>query len=50
MDNSDEFSDELDEFEESQDDSNVKKKVYLEIEVYPLAAATQSFLLIYVNL
>ena len=33
MDNSDEFSDELDEFEESQDDSNIKKKVRHQIEV-----------------
>jgi hypothetical protein len=30
MENSDDFSDELDEFEESQDDSNIKKKVRYE--------------------
>ena len=40
MDNSDEFSDELDEFEESQDDSNIKKKVCLEIGVYAFSATT----------
>ena len=28
LENSDDFSDELDEFEESQDDSNLKKKVH----------------------
>lgn len=32
LENSDDFSDELDEFEESQDDTNLKKKVWFLLE------------------
>lgn len=41
LENSDDFSDELDEFEESQDDSNTKKKVRYEVTLLLVCQSVQ---------